>query len=46
MANVLQQLGIEDHPDDPDAGLGAARELGLSDGDLAKVEPLNDVSRR
>lgn len=41
IAYVLQQLGIEDHADDPEAGMVAALELGLSDGDLVRIDPLN-----
>ncbi|MGE4073369.1 MAG: hypothetical protein AB7E72_19535 [Lysobacterales bacterium] len=39
IAAVLTAIGIEDDPNDPEAGAVVALELGLSDGDVIQVDP-------
>ena len=39
IAAVLTAIGIDDDPNDPDAGAVVALELGLSDGDVTHVDP-------
>lgn len=43
---VLTSLGIEHSPDDPEAGMVVALELGLSDGDVRIIDGADEIVLR
>jgi hypothetical protein len=43
---VLAALGIEHRPDDPEAGMQVALELGLSDGEIVAIDEHGEILLR